>query len=297
MEPQQADPHVYGSALPQTLRPPLPPSLPPPAMPPPPLLPPPPPPPPPHPSVSGHRSPPFPYTQLTQQSYLPPQGEQSEVCSHLGSPGAIRRTLAASMRTSSRHSAGHMPSAISMSPSLPDAAMRRITPSAGTSNGISISGFTNATVVYPSTLEEPDVHNRLVTALENMANAEPAQLFAGRYRLKAEWVRGGQALVVFARDDAHGFFQYAIKCALLRRSAALRRFARVNCLHVDAYYNAKRCAMPAMSSCPHSLQHTVPGNRTRQIWALQYLGVQGWTATDHSHVPMPSCTLLRRVFS
>ena len=78
------------------------------------------------------------------------------------------------------------------------------------------------TVVQSSTLGEPEAHGRLVTALENMARAEPAQLFAGRYRLKAEWVQGGQALVVFARDDADGFFQYAIKCGSVSSCTSLR---------------------------------------------------------------------------
>ena len=91
---------------------------------------------------------------------------------------------------------------------------RRIAPANSTLAGSTVSGFSGAVYSQPNTLEQPQERDRLRTALLNMAEAEPPQLFAGRYRLKAEWVQGGQALVVFARDDADGFFQYAIKCAL-----------------------------------------------------------------------------------
>ena len=102
--------------------------------------------------------------------------------------------------------------------------MLRIAPAANTTDGVPLTGGFSATLVRPSTLAEPGAVDKLLTALDNMASAEPPQLFAGRYRLKTEWVRGGQALVVFARDDGEGFFQYAIKCA-----------ARVLCASVAGY--------------------------------------------------------------
>ena len=134
--------------------------------------------------------------------------------------GPEQRSLAATSTADTLRAVGSMPSSVSrVSPSTLPSAMsltqRRIMPAAN--GGLAITGFSNVTVVQSSTLGEPEAHGRLVTALEEMARAEPVQLFAGRYRLKAEWVQGGQALVVFARDDADGFFQYAIKCGSMSR--------------------------------------------------------------------------------
>ena len=93
----------------------------------------------------------------------------------------------------------------------------RIAPATSAKNGDSaVVNFSNATLVLPHTLGEPEEWDRLRNALTNMATAEPVQLFAGRYRLKAERpTQGGQALVAFACDRADSFFQYAIKCALV----------------------------------------------------------------------------------
>ena len=54
---------------------------------------------------------------------------------------------------------------------------------------------------------------KLRVALENMAAAEPAGRFLGKYIITPERNSGGQATVQFARGGAGGFFQYAIKCA------------------------------------------------------------------------------------
>ena len=53
---------------------------------------------------------------------------------------------------------------------------------------------------------------RLAQALSSMAAAHPTQLFADRYILAAEQKHGGQSVVQFARDQADGMKQYAIKC-------------------------------------------------------------------------------------
>ena len=100
-------------------------------------------------------------------------------------------------------------------PAVSAASNCRIAPASGASHETILTGFASATLVQPSTLAEPKDMDRLVTALENMATAEPPQLLAGRYRLRAEWARGGQALVVFARNAGDGFFQYAIKCVFV----------------------------------------------------------------------------------
>jgi hypothetical protein len=60
------------------------------------------------------------------------------------------------------------------------------------------------------TLEDTDAKRRLITALDNMAAAQPPQLFAGLYALLRERAEGGQAVVNLARD-ATGLRQYAIK--------------------------------------------------------------------------------------
>ena len=94
-------------------------------------------------------------------------------------------------------------------------AMMRIAPASNAADGVPVTGF-SATRVRPSTLGEEEELGKLLTALTNMASAEPPQLFADRYRLKAGFVRGGQALVVFALNDGEGFFQYAIKCVFIQ---------------------------------------------------------------------------------
>ena len=94
---------------------------------------------------------------------------------------------------------------------------RRIAPAGERQEGRTcITGFSNATIDFPATVDEPEEKERILAALENMTLANPPHLFAERYRLKDERVVGGQAVVVFARDDCEGFFQYAIKCASSR---------------------------------------------------------------------------------
>lgn len=61
-----------------------------------------------------------------------------------------------------------------------------------------------------------DERERLAVALENMALADPPQLFDGRFLLHNERVDGGQALVCFARATSGGFEQLAIKFFLKR---------------------------------------------------------------------------------
>ena len=132
-----------------------------------------------------------------------PEQQSLAAISTIGSGGEMRSTRS----NASRASPLTLPSPMSVT-------QKRIMPAAGSAySGAAITRFSGAVVVQPSTLDEPGQMDRLVTGLENMATSEPAELFAGRYRLKAEWVRGGQALVIFARDDSKGFFQYAIKCA------------------------------------------------------------------------------------
>ena len=67
------------------------------------------------------------------------------------------------------------------------------------------------------TEEHDDAQARLVVALENFANAEPPQLFAGKYLLLDERVVGGQAVVNFARGPGGSIFTYAIKCVTRNR--------------------------------------------------------------------------------
>ena len=98
-------------------------------------------------------------------------------------------------------------------PASTAATRRRIAPAKSMLVGSTISEFSGAVYSQPSTLEQPQERERLRTAVQNMAESEPLQLFAGRYRLKSEWVQGGQALVVFACDSANSFYQFAIKCA------------------------------------------------------------------------------------
>lgn len=70
------------------------------------------------------------------------------------------------------------------------------------------------TVANPATMAESSDRDKVSTALYNMADSNPAVLFAGRYQLlQEEQVHGGQAVVHLARDGSGGLMQYAIKCA------------------------------------------------------------------------------------
>ena len=75
--------------------------------------------------------------------------------------------------------------------------------------------FEDGKTMLPQTLVQPDRGSQLVTALENMAQASPPALLAGKYMLLDERAAGSQAVVAFARGGDGGFFQYAIKCALI----------------------------------------------------------------------------------
>lgn len=59
---------------------------------------------------------------------------------------------------------------------------------------------------------QDDAREALVDALLDQSNAQPGELFAGRYVLSGDFVEGGQAIVAFARN-ATGEQQFAIKCA------------------------------------------------------------------------------------
>ena len=80
------------------------------------------------------------------------------------------------------------------------------------------------------TEEHDDAHARLVVALENFANAEPPQLFAGKYLLLDERVVGGQAVVNFARGPGGSIFTYAIKCVTRDNHAYLVCGASTACV-------------------------------------------------------------------
>lgn len=70
-----------------------------------------------------------------------------------------------------------------------------------------------------------DARARLERALEKLAEAEPPQLFAGRYVLLQERVAGGQAIVNFARGRGAGLTQYAIKCVIQMRLHPIKAVA------------------------------------------------------------------------
>ena len=94
---------------------------------------------------------------------------------------------------------------------------RRIVPASGnrtsTLTASSQSSMTHFVRALPATLQKPDERVRVETAFMNMAEAEPPVLLAGRYMILLESpVWGGQAVVVFARDQS-GVYPYAIKCA------------------------------------------------------------------------------------
>jgi hypothetical protein len=65
----------------------------------------------------------------------------------------------------------------------------------------------------PSTMAAVTDAQRLLTALDNLACAQPPELFADQFVVSTERTHGGQAVVVFARDKGAGFMHYAIKCA------------------------------------------------------------------------------------
>ena len=86
---------------------------------------------------------------------------------------------------------------------------RRIAPIApGQQSTMGSSVFT---VVQPSTMAEPTLHEQIAMALSNMQEAQPQVLFAGRYQLLDVQFHGGQAVVQLARDLRGSIMQYAIK--------------------------------------------------------------------------------------
>ena len=161
----------------------------------------------------------------------------------------VQRTLAATSTSNSRQIGSSARSGSSHAPSqsqAPAAATtQRIAPAASTLRGTAVTSFSDGTTLLPSTLGDAEEMNRLVVALQNMAAAEPAQLFAGRYRLQAEIVQGGQAVVVFARDRSNGFFQFAIKCALPTRLLSALIFAYV----AEVFNVDSRCDRSAAAAC------------------------------------------------
>jgi hypothetical protein len=72
----------------------------------------------------------------------------------------------------------------------------------------------------PHTMDEPDAKEQLLTAIENIAGTQPPEVFAGAYILSSNYMRGGQAVVVFARDCGEGFLQYAIKYVPFAQASA-----------------------------------------------------------------------------
>jgi hypothetical protein len=80
-----------------------------------------------------------------------------------------------------------------------------------------MGGMTSATwstdlLKLPSTMAAGAEDEWLLTALDNLACAEPPEPFAGQFILGHERTHGGQAVVVFAHDIGAGFMHYAIKC-------------------------------------------------------------------------------------
>jgi hypothetical protein len=65
----------------------------------------------------------------------------------------------------------------------------------------------------PPTLAAGDNYEQLEAEISNMALSQPPLLFANRFLFTTDFVRGGQALVVFARGRDAGLRQYAIKCS------------------------------------------------------------------------------------
>ena len=100
------------------------------------------------------------------------------------------------------------------------------------------------TPVLPPTLSETGLRDKLETALDNMAASTPAELFAGRYRLLPERASGGQAVVAFARDEAHhGISQFALKCAPAFRLPSSSASSLTVCPHVRPLSHlALKCA-------------------------------------------------------
>lgn len=85
---------------------------------------------------------------------------------------------------------------------------QRIAPlPSGAASTVASSTFTT---VLPATLMQPRERDMVSTALLNMAERRPVQLFAGRYQLLQEQHHGSQAVVQFARDET-SLRQYAIK--------------------------------------------------------------------------------------
>ena len=76
-----------------------------------------------------------------------------------------------------------------------------------------VAGMPHVTVVQP-TLAAPGAVAKLATAIKNMSAVQPPQTLAGRYILSSSTIKGGQAIVVFARDAHEGFLHYAIKCVV-----------------------------------------------------------------------------------
>lgn len=142
----------------------------------------------------------------------------------------------------------------------------------------------------PWTLGESSDKGKLIMALENLALAEPMQLFASKYALLNERAAGGQAVVNFARDARGGFFQYAIKCAtsaytsanMLRALRAWSRIAMCSKPHTkasaavvivvqgqivlvglqSAWAQSSKCTVPSPGHHPKSLRACMCQART-----------------------------------
>ena len=82
------------------------------------------------------------------------------------------------------------------------------------------SSLAQQTVMHPTTAPNTfiatqnctDEIDELLTAVQNMAYAQPEYVFASNYVLSTEHVHGGQSVVVFARGVGPGMRHYAIKC-------------------------------------------------------------------------------------
>ena len=149
------------------------------------------------------------------QEWWGPPGAQSSMASASSSlqqtgPSANSANPASFVRSMPTGSAS--PSAHSGSRGL---VSQRIAPPVNDATTISVGGLRFSLMSAATlTLQEPDLRDKVTTALQHMARADPPIVFANRYLLIDEQVQGGQAVVCFARDASHGATQYAIKCAL-----------------------------------------------------------------------------------
>jgi hypothetical protein len=80
----------------------------------------------------------------------------------------------------------------------------------------------------PHTLAAADERKRLVAAVTNMAMSQPPLVFANRFLFTTDMVRGGQGIVVFARNSGAGMHHIAIKCTSHDNVAARIYFHRLS---------------------------------------------------------------------